>query len=136
MHRPQPIDIPVSLDTLESRQKLAQMIIRLFNHWHINTATQLNLLGLSQTSRAVLAKYAKGTAPVAKDRDTLDRIGWLLAIHKSLRLLYPYNETLRYGWVARKNGVFNDRCPLDIMQENGLLGIAQVARYLDFLRGQ
>lgn len=130
------IETSPPLETIESRQKLAKMIIRLFKHWQINTSAQLNLLGLSETSRAVLANYAKGVTPIANHRDMLDRIGWLLAIHKALRLLYPYNEQLRYSWITRKNAVFNQHCPLDIMQEQGLLGIAQVARYLDFLRGQ
>ena len=50
----------------------------------------LELLGLSAKGRAMLSKYAKGDA-LPEGRDTLDRVGWLLAIHKVLRLLYPQN---------------------------------------------
>jgi hypothetical protein len=68
-------------------------------------------------------------------RDMLDRIGWLLSIHKSLRLLYPRNEHIRYTWVNRRNRILDDQRPLDIMTSQGLIGIARVARFLDFLRG-
>jgi hypothetical protein len=65
----------------------------------------------------------------------LDRIGWLLSIHKSLRLLYPRNENIRYTWINRQNRMLNEQKPLDVMKNQGLIGIASVARYLDFLRG-
>jgi hypothetical protein len=31
--------------------------------------------------------------------------------------------------------MLNEQRPLDVMKEKGLIGIASVARYLDFLRG-
>lgn len=60
-----------------------------------------------------------------------ERAAYLLAIHKALRLLYPENPGLRYDWVNRRNRVFNDRTPLDVMRDEGLPGIAQVARFLE-----
>lgn len=136
MHARHPEEILPSLEEAQNRQKLAKMLIRLFKHWHIDTATQLNLLGMSETSRAVLSKYASGETPIHNNRDSLDRAGWLLAIHKALRLLYPYNEQLRYSWIMRRNEAFNNMRPIEMMKEQGLIGIAKVARYLDFLRGQ
>ena len=65
----------------------------------------------------------------------LDRIGWLLSIHKSLRLLYPRNENIRYSWVKRRNQILDSRTPLEVMKKQGLIGIARVSRYLDHLRG-
>ncbi len=73
------------LETPESRRALAKLVIRLFEVWDLDTATQLNLLGLSEKSRALLTRYRKGE-PLSANRDTLDRVGWLLAIHKALRL--------------------------------------------------
>jgi hypothetical protein len=110
------------------------MVTRLFELWKISTADQLELLGLSRTSRAQISKYRNGGA-VPSSRDMLDRIGWLLSIHKSLRLLYPRNENLRHTWVKRRNRILDDQRPLDIMKNQGLIGVARVARYLDFLRG-
>jgi len=124
----------IDLESSEARKKLARMVTRLFELWKISTADQLELLGLSRTSRAQISKYRNGGA-VPSSRDMLDRIGWLLSIHKSLRLLYPRNENIRYTWVKRRNRILDDQRPLDIMKYQGLIGIARVARYLDFLRG-
>jgi hypothetical protein len=65
-----------------------------------------------------------------------DRVGWLLSIHKALRLLYPRNEDIRSSWVNRRNAAFDNLAPLDVMKEQGIIGIARVARYLDFYRGR
>lgn len=68
-------------------------------------------------------------------RDSYDRVGHLLAIHKNLRLLYPQNSELLYGWVTMRNQKFDGRTPLEVMIEDGSLGIAKVSRYLDMSRG-
>lgn len=119
----------------DTRKKLAKMVMRLFELWGLDTATQLNLLGLSATSRACLSKFRTGLTPLSNNRDTLDRVGWLLAIHKALRLLYPKNPQLRYDWVNRKNTLLNNLKPIEIMQDEGIIGLAKIARYLDFQRG-
>jgi len=124
----------INIENSDARRKLARMVTRLFELWELPTADQLELLGLSRTSRAQLSKYRKGGA-LPSSRDMLDRIGWLLSIHKSLRLLYPRNENIRYTWVKRRNQILDDQRPLDIMKHQGLIGIARVARYLDFTRG-
>ena len=124
----------INIENSDARRKLARMVTRLFELWELPSADQLELLGLSRTSRAQLSKYRKGGA-LPSSRDMLDRIGWLLSIHKSLRLLYPRNENIRYTWVKRRNQILDDQRPLDIMKLQGLIGIARVARYLDFLRG-
>jgi hypothetical protein len=124
----------VNIENSDARRKLARMVTRLFELWDLPTADQLELLGLSRTSRAQISKYRKGGA-LPSSRDMLDRIGWLLSIHKSLRLLYPRNENIRYTWVKRRNQILDDQRPLDIMKYKGLIGIARVARYLDYIRG-
>jgi hypothetical protein len=123
------------LESADSRKGLATLAIRLFHLWNLSTADQLELLGLSPKSRAMLSKYARGESLPAT-RDMYDRVGWLLAIHKALRLLYPKNEDIRYSWVTKRNAAFGNLAPLDVMKEQGIIGIARVARYLDFYRGQ
>jgi len=127
-------EIHINLESTDARRKLARMVTRLFELWHLPAADQLELLGLSRTSRAQISRYRQGGA-LPSSRDMLDRIGWLLSIHKSLRLLYPRNESIRSTWVKRQNRILDDQRPLDIMKYQGLIGIARVARYLDFLRG-
>jgi len=127
-------DTRINIESGAARKTLARMVTRLFELWNLSTADQLELLGLSRTSRAQISKYRNGGA-VPSSRDMLDRIGWLLSIHKSLRLLYPRNENIRYTWIKRRNRILEDQRPLEIMKYQGLIGIARVARYLDFLRG-
>lgn len=124
----------IDLSKQSSRKKLATLTIRLFDKWNLSSTEQLGLLGLSPTSRKMLSDYRKGNA-LPNSRDMLDRIGWLLSIHKALRLLYPKNEDIRYSWVKRRNQLLNNERPIDIMQEQGIIGIAKISRYLDHLRG-
>jgi hypothetical protein len=129
-----PEETRINLEGTDERKKLAKMVTRLFELWNLSTADQLELLGLSRTSRSQLSKYRKGGA-IPSSRDMLDRIGWLLSIHKNLRLLYPRNENIRHTWINRQNQMLNEQKPLDVMKNQGLIGIASIARYLDFLRG-
>jgi hypothetical protein len=61
--------------------------------------------------------------------------GWLLAIHKSLRLLFPQNERICYSWVKMRNGDFDNQRPLEVMMREGIAGMMRVSQYLDEERG-
>ncbi len=128
-------DQDIDLNSPESRKALAKMVTRLFDLWGLPASDQLSLLGLSATSRSMLTKYRKGSA-IPNSRDMLERVGWLLSIHKALRLLFPYNREFRQQWVAKRNQMMGNLRPVDLMKEKGIIGIATVARHLDSLRGQ
>lgn len=125
-----------SLADEATRRDLARVIAALFDKWALPTDIQLILLGMSPESRKVLAQYRRGERPLPNTRDTLDRAGYLLSIHKGLRLLFPEDETLRYGWVGRRNAMLAERTPLEVMVGDGLVGLARIARFVDFQRGQ
>lgn len=131
-----PIAARASLRDETVRRDLARTIASLFMKWQLGTEEQMNLLGMSAESRKVLKPYLRGERALPDSRDTLDRAGYLLGIHKGLRLLFPEDEGLRYDWVRRRNQALDQRRPLDIMLEQGLIGIARVARLVDFQRGQ
>lgn len=118
------------------RHDLARVVAALLDKWQLSTETQLALLGMSPESRKVLPQFRRGERPLPNTRDTLDRAGYLLGIHKSLRMLFPEDETLRYGWVHRRNRMLDDREPLQVMVDEGLVGLAKIARFVDFQRGQ
>ena len=120
----------------EERAALARMTMRLFEHWALSLADQATLLGLSPGTRSTLARYRRGAAPLPNTPDLLDRVGHLLGIHKSLRLLFPHNRDLVYRWVNAPNRRFDGKTPLEVMREHGFLGIVAVRRYLDFERGR
>ena len=119
----------------EGRAALAKMVIRLFELWKISTQDQTILLGLSGSGRMSIMRYRKG-GPLADNRDLLDRVGNLLAMHRSLRLLFPRNKDLAYKWISTPNRAFEDKSPIEIIRQDGFLGLLIVRRYLDFERGQ
>ena len=119
-----------------ARCDLARVVAALFERWGIDNVAQLQLLGLSAESRKLLPRYRAGERPLPAQRDILDRAGFLLGIHKGLRFLFPEDEELRYSWVRRRNAALDQATPLDIMLRDGLLGIARVARLVDFQRGR
>lgn len=115
---------------------LAKAVTRLFKHWGISQDSQCSLLGISLSSRKKLKSMAEGLVGIPTGRDSRERVGYLLAIHKALRLLYPKNPELLYGWITMRNKKFEGRTPLEVMIEDGYLGIAKVSRYLDMSRGR
>lgn len=123
----------IDLTTIESRAALARMITKLFTLWSIPPSDQLDLLGLSPKSRSSLSRYSSGKA-LPQRRDVLDRTGYLLAIHKSLRLLYPKNEDICYTWVKQRNTAFDNFTPLEVMKKQGIIGMAKVDAYLESLK--
>jgi hypothetical protein len=113
----------------KERIKLAKMLLRLFELWQLDTVSQLALLDLSPTSRALLSGYRHGN-PLPYSKDLLDRAGWLLVIHHVLRSLYSENPELCYQWINLRNALLENLTPLEYMKLHGLIGIAKVARYL------
>jgi hypothetical protein len=124
----------VDLHSRASREKLARMVVRLFEHWNLAAPDQAALLGLSAGSRATVARYRKGE-PFGDSADLLARAGHLLGIHKALRILFPQDRDLAYRWVSAPNRRFGDRPPLEVMKQ-GFEGLLAVRRYLDFERGR
>ncbi|HPT55452.1 MAG TPA: MbcA/ParS/Xre antitoxin family protein [Casimicrobium sp.] len=106
------------------RRALAKMVTALFEHWHLSAADRAALLGLGPQQRA-------GVAPLRHDRDTRDRVGHLLAIHASLRQLFPQNRELAYRWMSTQNKAFENRTPVEIVQTWGFAGLLRIRTYLD-----
>jgi len=126
--------VPVNLQAREGRRRLARMVLALFDRWGLATAEQAALLGLSPDNRATIARYRRGE-PFGESRDLIERAGHLLGIHKSLRILFPHDRELAYGWVKAPNRRLG-ASPLEIMIARGFEGLIAVRRYLDFERGR
>ncbi len=119
----------------EERRALARMLMQLFEHWQLDTADQLSLLGLAPDNRAALTRYRNGS-PLANQRDLLDRAATLLGIHKNLRLLFPNDRDLAYRWISTRNRAFDQRTPVEVIREWGFAGMLMVRAYLDRARGR
>lgn len=122
------------LRSRDARARLARMVTRLFDHWRLSAAEQAALLGLSTDNRSTLARYRRGE-PLAESRDLLERVGHLLGIHKSLRILFPHDRDLAYRWMSTPNRRLGGR-PVDVAVARGFEGLLALRRYLDFERGR
>jgi hypothetical protein len=121
--------------TRDERIVLAKAVTRLFAAWQLSPGDQLSLLGLSETNRIALQRYAKGEA-LAANRDLLERVGHLLGIHKSLKLLYPHNPEIVNGWMSSPNTKFDGASPAEVVQRFGFAGLLMVRGTLDRMRGR
>lgn len=117
------------------RRAISGMLMKLFDYWKLSTEEQLDALGFSTTNRAILTKYRRGE-PISNSRDTLERAGHLLGIHKNLRLLFPHNRDLAYAWMKTRNKAFENCEPIEVIREYGFAGLLMVLAYLDRARGQ
>jgi len=121
----------IPLASSEERESLTKMAMQLFDQWQLKTKDQLNLLGLNETSRYVLSRYRKQETIIPFERDKLDRVGLLLVIYENLHALFLTNKVLRHSWIHRKNKMLDDKTPLEIMTNEGVLGVAKIARFLE-----
>ena len=112
------------------RSALAKMGMALLDHWKLSTEDQAALLGIATSNRAALSNYRNGK-PVGTSRDQYERVGHLLGIHKSLRLLVPQNRELAYGWMSTRNKAFDNLTPVEVVKEWGFAGLLMVRGYLD-----
>lgn len=126
---------PTDRHDRDHRQALARMTMVLFDHWNLPVEERLALLGLSGESRVSLKRYREGGA-FSDNRDLLDRVGHLLAIHKSLRIIFPKNLDLAYRWISSRNKQFNNMTPVEVVRRYGFTGLVMVRSYLDRERGK
>jgi len=117
--------IAVSTD---DRCKLAGLIMRLFQLWRISSNDKLALLGLDSSDHKLLEDYEHG-APLPDSEEVLKRAGYLLGIHKNLRILYLKNPSLVYDWIKKYNGELGPT-PLETMK-TGIEGLASIYQFLD-----
>lgn len=106
----------------------------LMSGWQCSTAEQRVLLGSIGTT--TYHKYRKLPA-IRLPRDTLERISYLMGIHKSLRILFSNHPEGVYTWVRKPNQAapFNGRSALEYMLAGRVIDLADVRRYLDGARG-
>jgi hypothetical protein len=117
----------------DDRAALAKIVMTLFGHWQLSAEDQAELLGLSKNSRATLTRYRKGQ-PIGTSRDQLDRVRYLLNIHKGLRLLFPQQRDLAYRWMRTRNRAFENLTPVDMVKEWGFVGLPRICAYLNHAR--
>lgn len=84
----------MQLDPSPDEAAKQRMIDKLFEHWQLDGA-QCNAL-----------------TKLREDQSDL-----LLEIHARLRVLFPYDRDLAYGWVNLRNRAFGEQTPLQVLIE-------------------
>jgi hypothetical protein len=115
----------------ESKTVLVNMVFKLFGLWGLEPTDQLTLMGLDPAQTGLLDRLRSGEANMQETGDTLERVGWLLSIHRELRTIFPRNRDLVYQWATAKNQRYGGKTPLEIMKQEGLMGIKRIAIYLE-----
>jgi hypothetical protein len=101
--------------------------------WDLSAGEQQVLLG--GIGRTTCAKYRK-LPEVALARDTLERISYIMGIHKALLILFGANERAA-AWLRKPNSAqpFHGRSALERLLAGSVTDLAAVREYLDAMRG-
>lgn len=101
--------------------------------WGIAPEQTMTLLG--GIGKTTYYKY-RALPEVTLPNDTLERISYILGIHKALRILFP-DEARAAAWINKPNAAtpFNGHSALDWMLQGRVVDLADVRRYLDGIRG-
>ncbi len=126
------IKISAKYDDIEDEKsvRLTKMVMNLFNHWNLTYDEQTQVLGLSSETHSTIHCYRKETSSIRFDRDIYDRVRFLLDIHKALRTIFPLNTEMAYAWPKTPNQFFNRKTPIEIIFEEGFLGLVRIHAYL------
>ncbi|GGX99216.1 hypothetical protein GCM10007160_28540 [Litchfieldella qijiaojingensis] len=102
--------------------------------WGCTPAQQRVLLG--GIGNTTYHKYKK-LPQVRLPHDTLERISYLMGIHKALRILFSNSPDKAYEWVHKANAAppFNGQSALEYMLHGRVVDLADTRRYLDSVRG-
>jgi hypothetical protein len=104
--------------------------LKLAEIWNLSSDQQIRLLGSPARSTFFKWKKEGGLLPA----DTRERISHLLAIHKSLTILFPDPQRAAQ-WVTRENAYWGGETARDHMLAGKVADIIDVRRYLDAQRG-
>jgi hypothetical protein len=114
---------------------LTKAFFGILENWQLSNNDKAKLLGWEyEHKRYVIDEMRKGQRAIDQDDDKITRIIEIINIHKSLRLLFPYDLDLAYQWITEKREVFNRHSALDIMKAEGIMGITAIRKYLDHAR--
>lgn len=92
----------------EDREALGGLLAELFDRWEIPNDERAALVGPRGENAALL-----------------------LSIHRQLRMLFPQNPRLRYGWMTASNRDFQGRSPIEYFHHAGPDSLVAILHYLE-----
>lgn len=119
-----PVDLSIPLDHMlptADSERLTRLITALFEKWELSVEEKKKVLNKS---------FEDGDSWFTLSSEDIPRVTYLLTIHACLRLLFPRNPDMRYQWIKQSNRFFQQRTPLTVMIDDGIVGAEAVACYL------
>ncbi|WP_299018658.1 MbcA/ParS/Xre antitoxin family protein [uncultured Photobacterium sp.] len=118
----------------EAGNVVLPVVFNILDKWSCTQAQQMAVLGLS--SRSTLNKYRSHPESAKVSKDLLERMSYILNIHKCLRILFTSDESI-YNWVQKSNShpFFAGRSAMDVMMQGKVVDLYQVASRLNAWRG-
>lgn len=123
------------IDSPEAGRVALKFFFNLMECWGCSAEQQRTLLG--KVGNTTFYKYKHLPPNVRLPHDTLERISYLMGIHKALSIIFSNSRERAYKWVSSPNTAapFNGQTALDYMLVGRVVDIADVRRYLDGVRG-
>ena len=108
------------VETLETRQALAEALLALFDEWQLHEVNQATLIGLLD-----IAELRSGE-PLPANREVLECIGHILAIGRALLKAFPYKTKQRHQWINNPHPKLDYATPLQYMLRGGANAIREM----------
>ena len=117
-------------DTPQAGKAPLSFFFGLMEKWGCSTTEQKVLLG--SVGNTTYHKY-KSLPEVHLNHNLMERISYLMGIHKALRIIFNNHHDRAYQWVSKPNQAapFNGQSALQFMLSGRMTERADVRRYLD-----
>jgi hypothetical protein len=119
-----PDTLLADLEDPVARKALRETVIALFDRWKLSERDRLTLLGPGREPGSAADAVSPG------ERESMQRIGHLLAIGRALDAKFPDRPELRDRWIATYPVKLHGMRPLDVMLADGLQGMKRVRSLL------
>jgi hypothetical protein len=106
---------------------------RVTRDWHVTDDERRLLLG--HLGRAAFESLKKEGSPERLPEDTVNRLSYILGIHKGLAILFSPENQAHWLKTPNHDAPFNGCSPLDHMLSGRIEAMREVRRYLDAARG-
>jgi hypothetical protein len=119
----------------EERAVLGEAFWNIVELYGFTQKEQAALLGIKPYRQRLKDLHDNKLIP--DDTDKKYRVGLLLGIHKNLRILFPHNKEIVYGWMKNPQRDLDGKIPIEFIMEdmdNTLPRLAAVRRRLDYIR--
>lgn len=118
-----------------SASTLGKSFWRMAELYQFTQSEQADLLGIKYNRQRLSSLQNAKKIPL--DTDKFFRVGQLLGIHKSLRLLFPHNREIVYSWMKTKREIFGGYSAVEFITQNpmeSLQRLCAVRRTLEQIR--